>query len=143
MKQEQKMSDDFGKMLKKLREERGLSLGRLAGLTGISASYLSRLERSQKKSPGFPKLMVLAEALNVEPWTLVGSSLSWDKGETTDLKELLFNHQIQHNGEILSAEVKEILLEILEAILDADWSKESLLQELQEIGELISELKEI
>ena len=143
LKQEQKMSDDFGKMLKKLREERGLSLGRLAELTGISASYLNRLERSKRKSPGFPKLMALAEALKVEPWTLVGSSLSWDKGETMSIKEVIFNHQIQHNGNLLTAEDKELLLEIIEIILDAEWSKESILSDLQEIGELISELKEI
>lgn len=144
MKQEQQqMKDDFGKMLKRLRVEQGLSLNDLSIKTGISSSYINRLEQSKRKSVSFPKLVALSEALGVEPWVLAGSSLNWSKGETTDLKALLFNHQIQHNGEILSAEVKEILLEILETILSADWSKESLLQEMQEIGELISELKEI
>lgn len=38
------MSDDFGKMLKGLREERGLSLERLSAMTGISPSYINRLE---------------------------------------------------------------------------------------------------
>lgn len=144
MKQEQQqMKDDFGKMLKRLRVEQGLSLNDLSIKTGISSSYINRLERSKRKSVSFPKLVALSEALGVEPWVLAGSSLNWGKGETTDLKALLFNHQIQHNGEILCAEVKEILLEILEAILDAEWSKESILSDLQEIGELISELKEI
>lgn len=137
------MKDDFGKMLKRLRVEQGLSLNDLSIKTGISSSYINRLEQSKRKSVSFPKLVALSEALGVEPWVLAGSSLNWNKGETIGLKELLFYHQVQHNGEILSAEVKEILLEILEAILSADWSKESLLQELQEIGELISELKEI
>lgn len=142
-KEQQQMKDDFGKMLKRLRVEQGLSLNDLSIKTGISSSYINRLEQSKRKSVSFPKLVALSEALGVEPWVLAGSSLNWNKGETIGLKELLFNHQVQHNGEILSAEVKEILLEILEAILSADWSKESLLQELQEIGELISELKEI
>lgn len=139
----QQMTDGFGKMLKRLRVEQGLSLNDLSIKTGISSSYISRLEKSKRKSVSFPKLVALSEALGVEPWVLAGSSLNWSKGETADLKELLFNHQVQHDGEILSAEVKEILLEILEAILSADWSKESLLQEMQEIGELISELKQI
>lgn len=137
------MTDDFGKMLKRLRVEQGLSLNDLSIKTGISSSYIYRLEQSKRKSVSFPKLVALSEALGVEPWVLAGSSLNWNKGEIIGLKELLFNHQVQHDGEILSAEVKEILLEILEATLDADWSKESLLQELQVIGELISELKEI
>ncbi len=137
------MSDDFGKMLKKLREERGMSLGKLSELTGISASYLNRLERSKRKSPGFPILMALSEALKVEPWTMVGSSLSWDKGETISIKELIFNHRIQHHGKLLRAEEKELLLEIIEFILDAEWSKESILSDLQEIGEMVSEIKDL
>ncbi|MFD1203616.1 helix-turn-helix domain-containing protein [Sporosarcina contaminans] len=142
MKKEQ-MSDDFGKMLKKLREERGMSLGKLSELTGISPSYLNRLEQSKRKSPGFTKLMAIAEALKVEPWTLVGSSLSWDKGETISIKELIFNHQIQHDGKLLTAEEKELLLDIIEFILDAEWSKESILSDLQAVGEMVSELKDL
>ncbi|MBB2483535.1 helix-turn-helix transcriptional regulator [Bacillus sp. APMAM] len=137
------MSDDFGKMLKKLREERGLSLGRLSELTGISPSYLNRLEKSIKRSPGFTKIVTLASALNVDPWVLAGSSLKWDKREIIGFKELLFNHQIQHNGNLLTAEEKELLLEIVELILDAEWSKESILSDLQEIGEMVSELKDL
>lgn len=136
------MTDDFGKMLKKLREERGLSLGRLSELTGISASYLSRLEKSIRKSPGFTKIVILAKALNVDPWVLAGSSLNWDKGERISFKELLFNHQIQHDGKLLSAEEKEILLEIIELVLDIEWTRETILHDLQMVGELISELKE-
>ncbi|WP_185807679.1 helix-turn-helix domain-containing protein [Lysinibacillus telephonicus] len=142
-KETQQMTDDFGKMLKRLRVEQGLSLNDLSIKTGISSSYINRLEQSKRKSVSFGKLVALSEALGVEPWVLAGSSLNWSKGETIGLKELLLNHQVKYNEKLLSSDVKEILLEILEAILDAEWSKESILSDLQEIGELISELKEI
>jgi transcriptional regulator with XRE-family HTH domain len=137
------MSDDFGKMLKKLREERGLSLSKLSEMTGISSSYINRLERSKKKSPAFPMLVALAEALNVDVWVLTGSSLNTNKDGVMEVKELIFNHQIQHNEKLLTAEQKEILLEIIEFILDAEWSKESILSDLQEIGEMVSDLKDL
>lgn len=137
------MTDDFGKMLKKLREERGLSLNKLSEMTGISSSYINRLERSKRKSPGFPMLVTLAEALNVDVWVLAGSSLTTNKDGVMEVKELFFNHQIQHDGKLLTAEQKEILLEIIEFILDAEWSKESILSDLQEIGEMVNELKEL
>ena len=137
------MSDDFGKMLKKLREERGLSLGKLSEMTGISSSYISRLEKSKRKSPGFPMLVALAEALRVDVWVLAGSSIATNKGEAMGVKELIFNHQIQHDGKLLTTGEKELLLEIVEFILDAEWSKESILSDLQEIGQMISEIKEL
>ena len=137
------MSDDFGKMLKKLREERGLSLGKLSEMTGISSSYINRLEKSKRKSPGFPMLVALAEALGVDVWVLAGSSIASNKGDAMGVKELIFNHQIQHDGKLLTAEEKELLLEIIEFILDAEWSKESILSDLQEIGEMTSDIKEL
>lgn len=142
-KEAMQISDDFGKMLKKLRKDRGYSLERLSELTGISASYLNRLEKSTRRSPGFIKIVNIAQALNVEPSMLVGSNLNLNEGEPVSVSELLFSNQIEHNGEILSADDKEVLLEILETILNAKWDKNSILTELQEIGELISEFKEL
>jgi len=139
--QTEQMSDDFGKMLKGLREERGFSLQKLSLMTGISPSYINRLEKSKRKSPGFTKLVALAEALNVEVWVLAGSSLEWNEGEPLGIKELLFNHTVQHEGITLSSDEKELLLEIIGMILNAEWSFETILSEMQEIGELISELK--
>ena len=62
-KETQQMTDDFGKMLKRLRVEQGLSLNDLSIKTGISSSYIYRLEQSKRKSVSFPKLVALSEAL--------------------------------------------------------------------------------
>lgn len=142
LKEQQKLGDDFGRMLKRLRKERGLSLEELAKMTGISASYLNRLERSKRKSPAFPKILVIAEALGVEPWMLAGSKLYWNKAEPIGIRELLSNHQVHNEGKLLTLDEKEVLVEIIECVLNAEFSKESILRELQEIGDLIIELKE-
>lgn len=120
LKKEQHMSEDFGKILKGLREERGLSLEKLSALTGISPSYINRLEKSKRKSPGFTKLVALARALDVDLSILVGSSLEWNEGEPIGIKELLFNHKVEHDGITLTSDEKELLFEINELILNAD-----------------------
>lgn len=137
------ISNDFAKMLRKLRKDRGYSLERLSELTGISASYLNRLEKSSRRSPTFIKIVKIAQALNVEPAMLVGSDLASIEGEPVSMSELLFNNNIKHDGEILSADHKEVLLEILETILNAQWDKNTISTELKEVIELINEFKEL
>jgi len=46
----------FGSLIKKLREERELSLTKLAEISGISHPYLSQIERGKKSVPS-PKII--------------------------------------------------------------------------------------
>lgn len=142
MKKELGISDNFGKTLKKLRKQRGYTLEQLSELTGISPSYLNRLEKGTRRSPGYIVIIKLANSLNVNPQLLAGSNLKTSQNEAIGISELLFANQIEHKGEVLSAIQKEVLLDIVEKILEVRWEKDSILSELQEIGELISELKE-
>lgn len=138
------MNEYFGKMLKKLRKERNLSLEELARQSGISASYINRLENNDRRSPSFNKVILLANALRVEPWRLMGKSFKeWDNNGAIGLNELFFNHKIEHKGLQLSTVEKEILLEIIETVLEAEWTKESLLYELQKVAKLISDFKDL
>jgi transcriptional regulator with XRE-family HTH domain len=59
-------SEPFGKTLLQLRAERGFSYRQLAYMTGLSAGYLSHLEKG-KRSPGDEVLAQLARVLHVEP----------------------------------------------------------------------------
>jgi transcriptional regulator with XRE-family HTH domain len=55
----------LGEVLKELRLERGMSLSRLADVSGVSKGYLSALESGKQKNPSLEKLMALASALGV------------------------------------------------------------------------------
>ncbi|WP_341299728.1 helix-turn-helix transcriptional regulator [Lysinibacillus sp. FSL H8-0500] len=136
------ISDEFGKMLKTLRKKRGLTLADLSDMSGISISYLNRLEKGERKSPGFTKILKLAKVLNVDPSSLVGSDLNMTD-KPVSISELLFSAQIEHNGEILTASEKELLVEIIETVLLVKFEGTSILSDLQQIAELISELKEL
>ncbi|WP_067925463.1 helix-turn-helix domain-containing protein [Alicyclobacillus shizuokensis] len=57
---------EFGKWLKALREEQGLTLTQLADKVGYSNPYLSQIETGKKKNPPSPELLAkLAEHLGV------------------------------------------------------------------------------
>lgn len=56
-----------GRMIATARRNRGWSLRRLSGETGISHVWLMRLERGDYASPASDKLVLIADALSVDP----------------------------------------------------------------------------
>ncbi len=70
----------LGNRIRTFRRERGLTLGQLADKSGISASYLSTIERGLKK-PSIPSLKQISEALHVSPALLVHSEEEKFTGE--------------------------------------------------------------
>lgn len=55
----------FGRQLKKLREDNGLTQEELAEAIGVTPQHLSDIERG-KYSPGFTKLPLIAYALHIQ-----------------------------------------------------------------------------
>ncbi len=53
------------KNIKKFREIKGLTQNKLSEATGISADYISEIERG-KKNPSLKRLILIAEALEVD-----------------------------------------------------------------------------
>lgn len=56
---------EVGAKIRKLREERGLSLADVSEKTGLNPGTLSRLESGKVANPGVLTLMSIAEALGV------------------------------------------------------------------------------
>ncbi|MFP3803401.1 hypothetical protein, partial [Paraburkholderia sp. SIMBA_027] len=74
------------------------------------------------KSPGFTKIIKLAEALKVEPSVLVGVELKSSKSALS-ISELFFNHTVEQNDVVLDAQIKALLVEIAETALLLKWEK--------------------
>ncbi len=55
----------LGSVLKKLREEKGLTQEQVAKQGGITKPYLSQLESGARENPSLPVLKRLAKALGV------------------------------------------------------------------------------
>ncbi|MGH3623860.1 MAG: helix-turn-helix domain-containing protein [Sciscionella sp.] len=66
------VNEDIGRRARMIRRRRGLSLNVTAGLVGISAGYLSRLERGARRFDRGGLLSALAEALGCSMIDLTG-----------------------------------------------------------------------
>ena len=126
-----------------MRVERGMSLEDLSKRSGISCSYISRLEKSIRKSPGFGKIISLAEALDTDVELLTGTNLQQLIRETYSIKGLLLKHSVEYNGKFLTLKEKTAIYNIIELALNAEWTLDTILLEIKSIGEQISELKGI
>ena len=50
--------------IKKIREEKGLTLLKLSDLSGVSVGYLCHLERGSRNNPSIEVMQKIAKALN-------------------------------------------------------------------------------
>lgn len=134
-----RVSDDFGSILKHFREKKGLSLAELGSMTGVSASYISRIEGGRRRTPSYPIVERLAEALGI-PITHLIDVASSDKGEAKSLSEVLYGNRVKLSGDILSAKEKEKLLEIIKYISEMEWDDNKHIEVLELIP-LLDEFK--
>ena len=61
----------FGRAVRKLREERGISQEAFAALVGIDRSYMGRIERGENNVT-LTRIYQISEALNTSPRQLFG-----------------------------------------------------------------------
>ena len=61
--------DIFRNNLKYYRSKRDFTQDKLSEITGISSDYLSEIERG-KKTPRFKRMLIIADALNIEVYKL-------------------------------------------------------------------------
>lgn len=130
----------FGEKLKRLRKARGMSLQQVSVESGVSPSYISRLERNEKQSPSFPILVELARALKVDVLTLA-EGLVEQEDEVVDLYSLMFKSPLRVADKILTEEETRQVIHLIERVAEFDWSEQTMWRELCEVGNLISAFK--
>lgn len=138
-----KIDDNFGYMLRSLREQRGLSLAKLGDIAGISSSYINRIELGERKAPSLPVIESLAEALNVETSVLLSAAgMNTEGKEVKSLTELVFSNNVSltENGRMLSPEKKEEFIELIAYIDKMEWGKNKHV-EMLELIDLLDEFK--
>lgn len=55
----------FGEKIKSIRNDKGVSLDVISAETGITKSYLSRLERGQRLNPSFLVVYILCDYYDI------------------------------------------------------------------------------
>ncbi|WP_067929223.1 helix-turn-helix domain-containing protein [Alicyclobacillus shizuokensis] len=131
--------DSVGARIKFLREQKHLSLKDLENKTGISASYLNRLEKGERKSPGCPIMFKLADALDVSVFELLHLPVEADKPKT--LFDLLILHNYTVKGVPATRRVKDAIIVLVQTVVNADLTGKNQLHDSMLIIERAKELR--
>lgn len=136
------VSKNFGSIIKFSRENKNLSLKELEDKTGISASYINRLENGERQAPSVPIASELADALELDLAMLL--DVCNNKSKSDDLisiAELLLMNDFKINGVNIGKEAKELIVSLIEKIINAEWDVDTKMQDVYEIGILIDAYK--
>ncbi|QQY79725.1 helix-turn-helix protein [Keratinibaculum paraultunense] len=101
--------EDIGKIIRNKRIERGIKIKELAEMTNLSAAYLSRIERGERKAPSYNVMEKIFTALGIP---LDKEENRGFEADFFKLKELLIMHRNKGNMSIRET------IEILELIED-------------------------
>lgn len=118
---DREVNPKFGEKLKELRESKGMSLKDLEYVSGVTASYINRIENGKRK-PSVAKIEKLADALDVDvQYFLDMLNISHILKNTNDLIEFIEKHNYTVNGKAIKKRQRKILNEIIKKIVNDDW----------------------
>lgn len=86
----------FGKRLKEIRKQRGLSQAQLAEMLNVDEKYISRLETSTS-TPSFSMLIKISNALNVDLQNLFKFKQDKTKSELIDIIKSKLENATEQN----------------------------------------------
>lgn len=119
----------FGSIIKNRREELGLSLKQIEEQTGISPSYINRIEKGQRKAPSYRIIEQLAKALDLPVSKLTNIAEAPVQNEVPTLEELILTSQFTVNGKRASKQSKEKVVEFIKKLTEASWDSDKKYEE--------------
>lgn len=140
------IEDDFGTWIRQLRKNKGYSLKDLEDASGVTASYIHRIETGSRKTPSIPVIEKLALGLGVNPEEFLKklnlTNTKTEKKEMlTGLAETIAINSFTINGKKATKEQKEQIINLFNAIINATWNEETKLQEGMEIINIVDVFK--
>lgn len=146
-KNDRKISSEFGEIIKLYRTRQGLTYRKLAEMTGISESYIFRLESQEKRMPSYKVIESLCKALKIDLGDLL--DVINEKNSKIKFKPLDFiimTNDFTVNGKKATKKQKERIVEMIEFVLsDSLINSESRksFDDMYELVRLVIDIKNI
>ena len=142
---ERTINPEFGKKIKELREAKGMSLKDLEHVSGVTSSYVHRIEKGLRK-PSVEKIEKLADALDADFKELldllnIGFILDdkVEKKEDLDLLKIRRNDKLIIGDKKLEKSKQQLLIEIINEIVNEEWTEK---EELKRGFDLVDKVKQ-
>ena len=140
---ERSINENFGNLIKNLRTELGYLLHDMQNMTGISASYINRLEKNNRKAPSYKIIKKLSTALGVSEARLLEVA-GLEKGtDVTNIDTLFYSENFRIGDTEISKKQKDLLLKIIKKIHNSRWDISTKHVDSIEIIELVDEYKNL
>ncbi|MBZ9689386.1 helix-turn-helix domain-containing protein [Clostridium estertheticum] len=110
--------ENLGPFIKRLREQRGVSLAEIQDKTGLSASYINRLENKTRQNPTLDSISRLVKYFEIpfssmEEFCDCGNSL---EGEVKNLDFILLNQSYMFANLEADLDFKMILRDLIKEL---------------------------
>lgn len=141
------LTENFGKYMLYLRKKHKFTLQQVADKTGLSPSYIHKIERGEKKNPSYPVLQSFAALYDIDIETMTAFSKKEkeviSQKHLQSLQEIILLSSFSINNKLPTSEEREKLVKIIEYILNSKWEENSKHIETIEIIRLIDDFKHI
>lgn len=138
------LSGEFADYVRKLRKDQGFSLKDVERMTGISVSYVNRIEKGERKAPSYPIIEKLARAYGVPVGDLLHiAGVANDESNVQGVAQLIYSNPFTINGSMTSTKQKEAIVELLEAMDSVEWNDETKHLDTINLINLISKFKNL
>lgn len=144
MKKGRVVNSDLAGYLKYLRQERGFTLREVENATGISAGYLNRIERGERKTPTLPVIELLAKCYGIDPILLFQVAINSKNTNIKQINEfegLVYSKDFTICGQVAKKEIKDALVSLISTINNLEWSSESKYNEIPKLLQEIDNFK--
>ena len=135
------VSENLGLKIRSIRLKQGLTISELAQLSGVSSSYINRLENGERKNISVYILKKLSFCLSVPLQELLALEEQDLVISYPDIIALLIDNDFTIDGQLVSRDLKESMIDLLKFINEAQWDNEFRNQEIFELLELVDEYK--
>lgn len=136
----------FGQNIKNIRLAKGVGVNELSRMSGVNASYISALERDEKKNPSVTILEKLAKALEVSIDEIMKSDITYDDINNWDVNSNCIKEEVSlyETGKFETAEAAMQFILKQPAVMGFggfDTSKMSNDEIIEFANELLNQLK--
>lgn len=118
-----KVNTDFGSYVRELRNNKNMSLKEVAEETGISASYLNRLETGVRQAPSFPILEKIAQCFGVDTLQLCQVAMNNKSGDFDEqaFETVIYNNNFMVGDLEADTQLKESIVSLIKCVLGLQW----------------------
>lgn len=121
--EERNLSVNVGPMIRNARLEKGYSLEKLAKIIKVSTSYISRIEKGDRRSPSSKILTDITNAVGLDPISVM--NLTASDTDKVELKDFVRSSSYTVNGKEPDGMEQKLVLQFVEALEQKEWTKVS------------------